>query len=77
MIALDLDLMPGAYAICRWPAGEELPDWVNQSGFVSVTRTATELSAVCAVDSVPAGTVCEAPWRILHVAVRSTLRSRE
>jgi hypothetical protein len=24
MIALDLDLMPGAYAICRWPAGEEL-----------------------------------------------------
>jgi hypothetical protein len=23
MIALDLDLMPGAYA-CRWPAGEEL-----------------------------------------------------
>jgi|SRR5678810_607404 hypothetical protein len=67
MIALDLDLMPGAYAIYRWPAGEELPDWVNQSGFVSVTRTPTELSAVCAVDSVPAGTVCEGPWRILQV----------
>jgi hypothetical protein len=67
MIALDLDLMPGAYAICRWPAGEALPAWVNQGGFVSVTRTPTELSAVCTFEAVPAGTVCEGPWRMFAV----------
>jgi hypothetical protein len=67
MIALDLDLMPGAYAICRWPAGEALPAWVNQGEFASVTRTPTELSAVCAAEAVPAGTVCEGPWRMFAV----------
>ena len=67
MIALDLDLMPGAYAICRWSADATLPDWAYQGGFVSVTRTPAELSAVCAFDAVPSGTVCEGPWHILAV----------
>jgi hypothetical protein len=67
VIALDLDLMPGAYAICRWSADATLPDWAYQGGFVSVTRTPAELSAVCAFDAVPAGTLCEGPWRILTV----------
>jgi len=67
VIALELDVLPGAYAICRWPAGDALPDWVNQGGFVSVTRTPTEISAVCAAEAVPAGAVCEGPWRIFAV----------
>ena len=67
MIALDLDLMPGAYAICRWSADATLPDWAYQGRFVSVTRTAAELSAVCAFDAVPPGTVCDGPWRMLAV----------
>ena len=66
-MSLDLDVLPGAFAICRWPAGEALPAWVNHGGFVSVTRTPTELSAVCAAEAVPAGTVCEAPWRMFAV----------
>jgi hypothetical protein len=69
--ALELDLVPGAYAICRWPPGESLPDWVHQGAFVSVTRTPTEVSTVCAADAVPAGTVCEGPWRL--IAVRGPL----
>ena len=67
MIAVDLDLMPGAYAICRWSADATLPDWAFQGGFVSVTRTPAELSVVCAFDAVPPGAVCEGPWRILAV----------
>ena len=66
-MSLDLDVLPGAFAICRWPAREPLPDWLNQGGFVSVTRTPTELSAVCAAEAVPAGTVCEGPWRMFAV----------
>jgi hypothetical protein len=40
---------------------------VQQGDFVSVTRTPTELSAVCAADAVPAGTVSEGPWRMFAV----------
>ena len=67
MIALDLDVLPGDYVICRWPPGESLPDWVQQGAFVSVTRTPTEVSTVCAAHSVPEGTVCEGPWRVFAV----------
>ena len=67
MRQVDLDLMPGAYAICRWSADATLPDWAYQGGFVSVTRTPAELSAVCAFDAVPPGTVSEGPWRIFAV----------
>jgi len=67
VITLDLDVLPGAYAICRWPAGESLPDWVSRGTFVSITRTPTELSAVCAAEDVPPGTVCEGPWRVFAV----------
>ena len=59
--------MPGAYAICRWPPGASLPDWVHEGAFVSVTRTPTEVSTICAADAVPAGTVCEGPWRLFAV----------
>ncbi len=67
MRVLDLDLTPDAYAICRWKAHEPVPDWVSGGAFLSVTRTPTELSAVCAAESVPAGTVCESPWRMFAV----------
>jgi uncharacterized protein len=65
--ALDLDLAPGAYAICRLKAEEQVPEWATRGAFVSVTRTPTELSVVCAFDTVPRGTACEGPWRLLVV----------
>ena len=60
-------MLPGAYAVCRWPPGETPPDSVQQGDFVSITRTPTELSVVCAFDAVPAAVVCEGPWRMLAV----------
>ena len=66
-MTLALDLLPGDYAICRCPAGESLPDWVPRSGFVSVTRTPAELSIVCDARAVPAGAVCQRPWRMFAV----------
>src|SRR5262245_40124006 len=53
MHSLTLDLVPGSYAICRWPPGEPLPHWVMQGEFFSVTRTPAELSAVCDVAALP------------------------
>jgi hypothetical protein len=66
-VTLDLDLLPGDYAICRCPAGAPLPVWVPRDGFVSATRTPAELSVVCAADAVPAGIRRESPFRIFAV----------
>ena len=62
-----LDLLPQRLAICQLPADEAVPAWVS-GPFVSVTRTAGELSIVCAEGLAPAGTKCECGWRMLRVA---------
>ena len=67
MTTLDLDLTAETYAICRLKAGESLPEWASRGAFVSATRTATELSVVCASDAVPADISSKRPWRLLAV----------
>jgi uncharacterized protein len=59
----ELRVLEGRYAICRLPADAEVP-----ARFFSVTRTADELSVVCAEDAAPAGARCEGGWRVLQVA---------
>lgn len=66
-MTLELDLLPGDYAICRCPPAAPLPDWVPRDGFVSVTRTPAELSIVCAADAVPVNAKREGPFRIFAV----------
>lgn len=63
---LDLDMGRQALAVCRLPAMAQVPAWVG-GDVVSVTRTADELSIVCAADAVPIGTVVEGPFRALAV----------
>jgi hypothetical protein len=64
---MTLDVMPGAYAICRLSADAPLPSWATRSTFFSITRTATELSIVCATDGVPADVKAERGYRDLVV----------
>jgi hypothetical protein len=66
---LDLELLPGDYAICRLPAGSPLPEGIRTgSGVVSVTWTPDEVSILCPADRTPAGASVETPWRCLRVA---------
>ena len=51
--ALRFSVLPGRFAIHRLPPGAPVPEWARRSPFVSVTRTADELSIVCAQDAVP------------------------
>lgn len=44
---------PERLAICRLPADAAIPDWAR-GGFVTISRTAAELSIVCAQAHVPA-----------------------
>ena len=65
-----LPLVPveGAYAVSRLDAHAPLPGWVAGGPFVSITRTADELSVVCREEAIPEGVRCERGWRCLRVA---------
>ncbi|MGI5212700.1 ACT domain-containing protein [Plantactinospora sp. CA-290183] len=68
---LDVALLPEEYAVCRLPAGSPVPPGLlgapAQSGVLSVTWTAEEMSIICRADRVPADAVVETPWRCLRV----------
>jgi uncharacterized protein len=66
---LDLQVLPGDYAICRLPAGTPLPPGLaRDAGVVSVTWTPDEVSVICPSAQAPADAVVESPWRCLRVA---------
>jgi hypothetical protein len=54
-------------SVCRLSADEGIPHWVPAAGFVSITRTADELSVVCASGSVPPSVRAEHGFRILKI----------
>jgi hypothetical protein len=58
-------VLPDRYAISRLDSKAEAPAWAKAGPFVSMSRTADELSIVCLEQNVPAGTTCEPGWRIL------------
>lgn len=53
--------------MCRLAADDEIPQWALRGGFASVTRTADELSLVCAESVVPQGIQREPGWRIFKI----------
>ena len=69
---LTLDLLDEPLALCRIAADAPLPAWGWSGPLASVTRTADELSIVCAARAVPRpvppGVTVSAPWRALRVA---------
>ena len=40
---------------------------MGASGFVSITRTADELSIICPQNLAPAGTKCERNWKVFRI----------
>ncbi len=54
-------------AIARLDPDASVPDWATGDGFVSVTRTADELSIVCDASRVPADVRHERGWAILEL----------
>ncbi|GAB4265619.1 MAG: ACT domain-containing protein [Candidatus Promineifilaceae bacterium] len=67
MAGLTLMLLPDVVAVCRLATGENVPDWGMNGRFWCVTRTADELSVVCAEVFVPEGVRVERGWRVLQV----------
>lgn len=54
---LTLEVMPARLAVARLGPDEPIPQWAVGKGFTSITRTADELSIVCAEERVPMETM--------------------
>ncbi len=65
---LPLELLPDTLAICRLDARAPVPGWAEQSsGFLTVSRTAEELSITAIQRAVPVDLPCERDYRALRV----------
>jgi hypothetical protein len=65
---LPLELLPDTLAICRLEAGAALPSWAGEAGaFLTVSRTAEELSITAVQRTVPPDATCERDYRALRV----------
>ncbi len=70
MPVVDLDLLPGSYAIARLAPGSPLPGWVAGEGCVTVTFAEDETSVVCAADRVPEDVERSDGWSAIKVTTR-------
>ena len=64
---LTMKLLKEKYGVCRLDKTELIPEWAQNSGFFSITRTSDELSIVCSQDDIPNDINCEKDWRILKI----------
>lgn len=53
MANYSLTRLPGRYAVCLLPPTAPIPSWATGGDFLSITRTADELSIICAQDALP------------------------
>src|SRR5687768_14574932 len=68
---MELLLLPESYAICRMAPDAEAPSWGAGASLWSLSRSADELSLVCAEGGLPADTgaaVVDRGWRCMRVA---------
>jgi hypothetical protein len=68
---LDLDLLPGEYAVCRLPAGSPIPaaltEGPDEKSVISLSWAPDELSIICPAERVPEGATVDTAWRCLRV----------
>lgn len=66
--SLPLLVLNPVLAVCRLPADAPVPAWADQpASFLTLSRTADELSIVTDQDRVPADIQCERDYRALRV----------
>lgn len=65
--SLNFSLLSGRFAVCRLERDAPVPPWATGDALVSLTRTAEELSIVCAEDDVPVDPRCSRGFRCLKL----------
>ncbi len=68
MHALRFSILPGAWAVARIEPDRPLPaPELSASLFLSITRTADEISVVCPEQAAPEGARVEAGWSVMKL----------
>ena len=65
--AIELSPLAAPLAVARLPADAPLPEWSRQGDFLTITRSAAELSIVCAATVVPAKVEHAGPFAGFYV----------
>jgi len=64
---IELDLLPGLFAVARLGPGAPIPAWAHSNTLLSVTTTATETSVLCDDISLPDDIRAERGFRCFRV----------
>ncbi len=64
---LHITVLPSRFAMCQLKLDEQLPAWVYQSSFYSISRTADELSVVCEEQLVKDEIQKSTGWKLLKI----------
>ena len=64
---MTIELLAGPLSVCRLAADAPMPAWAITGPFFTVTRSADELSIICATDHVPVGVTASGGWRALKI----------
>lgn len=65
--AIQLSILAQMAGICRLPSSAGIPAWAGESEFISITRTADELSIICPEENIPPEIRCESGWRVIKM----------
>lgn len=63
MKRVALKLLPDGYGVARLAPSAPIPGWADGPGFVSISRSADELSVVCRQERIPAAEFASRDWR--------------
>lgn len=63
---LKIRVFKETLGVCRLDKNAEIPIWIK-GDFISITRTATELSIVCSQEYIPEDVQCEKNWRYFGI----------
>lgn len=63
---LNVNFIPGRYAVCRLATDADIPNWFSGPGFKAVVYSDDETTLVCLEDRVPAEIPTEKDWACLR-----------
>jgi uncharacterized protein len=64
---LQFTVLRGQFAVCQLPLDEQLPAWVYQSSFYTISKTSDELSVVCEEHLVHGEIKKSVGWKLLKI----------
>jgi uncharacterized protein len=63
---LNLQIVPGRYAIARLAPDAPIPDWADGAGFMAISRASDELTVICLQQRIPDGIETDRSWFCLR-----------